>query len=227
MNGKYSGTITGYLCLFLLLFVIVGGCDVDFGTSDREDDDGGGGDGTTSESVEGTIVDVIPTRENDVSNITLEITDEDTTDMFFGTTDNSGFFRVEGSFSGTPQLNFVDDDNNQNSLGRIIINVFPRARVRLGDIRLDNGNVVFEEDIRVTFDADIIENNCMGNSGSIDVEATNNNTVEILVQITNSTDLVRDGDDITCDDFMIGQEVEISGFLLVGNSVEADRIEVQ
>lgn len=227
MNGKYSGTITGYLCLFLLLFVIVGGCDVDFGTSDREDDDGGGGDGTTSESVEGTIVDVIPTRENDVSNITLEITDEDTTDMFFGTTDNSGFFRVEGNFSGTPQLNFVDDDNNQNSLGRIIINVFPRARVRLGDIRLDNGNVVFEEDIRVTFDADIIENNCMGNSGSIEVEATNNNTVEILVQITNSTDLVRDGDDITCDDFMIGQEVEISGFLLVGNSVEADRIEVQ
>lgn len=227
MNGKYSGTITGYLCLFLLLFVIVGGCDVDFGTSDREDDDGGGGGGTTSESVEGTIVDVIPTRENDVSNITLEITDEDTTDVFFGTTDNSGFFRVEGSFSGTPQLNFVDDDNNQNSLGRIIINVFPRARVRLGDIRLDNGNVVFEEDIRVTFDADIIENNCMGNSGSIEVEATNNNTVEILVQITNSTDLVRDGDDITCDDFMIGQEVEISGFLLVGNSVEADRIEVQ
>lgn len=217
--------IYSYLILFFVLFAVTGGCDVEFGNSDRSN--GGGGGDDNMETVEGTIVDVIPSRENDVSNITLEITDEDSAEMFFDTSDSTGFFMVEGSFSGMPQLNFVDDDNNQNSLGRVFINVFPRARVRLGDIRLDNGNVVFEDDIRVTFNADIIENNCMDSSGSIDVEATNGSTVDILVQIRNSTDLVRDGEDITCNDLLTGQEVEVTGFLLVGNSVDADRIEVQ
>lgn len=219
-------TICKFMIVIILALAVSGGCDVEFGNSDRNNGNGGGG-GEDEESVEGTIITVIPGRENGVENITVEITDEVTTDMFFDTTDNTGFFRVEGSFSGTPQINFADDDDNQNSLGRVFINVFPGSRIRLGDIRLDNGNVIFEDDTRVTFLADIIENNCADNSGSIDVEASNSTTVEILVQINNSTDLVRDGDDITCNDFVIGQEVEISGFLLVGNTVDADRIEVQ
>lgn len=228
MKSRQLKNYLSYIILVTVIFTVVGGCDVDFGTDNNGNNNGGSDGGTTSESVEGTIVDVLPSRDSGVSNITADIMDEDHPNMTFsGTTGNTGFFKVEGSFSGTPQLDFIDEDNNQNSLARIIINVFPKARVKLGDIRLDSGNVVFLDDITVIFDADLIENDCIDNSGSVKVEASNGNTIDVLVQITNSTDLERDNDNITCNDLLKGQTLEISGVLLVGNSVEADRIVVQ
>ena len=233
MNSNIFNKLFSFFSLLLLLsFFIIGGCDVDFGGT--EDDDGGSGNngngnGSISETVEGTIVDVIPSRDSDVQDITAQIMDDDDLSTFTATTGASGFFEIDGNFAGTPDLEFLDDDNNDNSLGQIIINVFPGARVQLGDISLENGTIVLNDDTTVTFDADITDNDCSDNSGSIEVEIENDDgdDVDVLVQINNSTDIEdNDGDDINCEDLLVGQEIEVSGELLgIGNNVEADRIE--
>ena len=215
------------MILVTVVIGVIGGCDVDFGTNNNGNNGGGGGGGSTSESVEGTIVDVVPSRSSGVSNITAQISLQSAVRMYMDTTSDTGFFKVEGSFSGNPQLDFLDEDNDQSSLGTIILNVFPRATLKLGNIRLDTGNVVFENDIKVIFNADLTQNNCVDNSGSIKVEPTDGSNLDIIVQITNSTDLERDNDSITCNDLLIGQTLKITGVLLVGNSVEADSIDVQ
>lgn len=216
------------LIISISLFTI-GGCDVDFSTPDDNSSGGGsnGGSGTGSENVEGTIVDVIPTRENDLENITAQVSDEDTLSTFSSTTSNTGFFSVQGDFAGNPELEFLDQDNSDSTLGLIILNVFPDAEVDIGDIRLENGNVVFEDETEITFEGDVIENNCTNNNGTIIVEAKNDqDEVDVIVQITNSTSIDRDGDDIDCNELLIGQEVEVRGELLIGNSVDANSIEV-
>ncbi len=98
----------------------------------------------------------------------------------------------------------------------------------MGDIRLENGTIVFEDDNpNVTFDAEVTENNCSDNTGSIEVLAKNDqDEVNVIVQISESTDLVDDGDDITCDDIFLGNDVEVQGELLSGSNVDATRVEV-
>ena len=87
--------INEILFLLFICFAVIGGCDVDFGT----DDDGGGGNGgNNQETVQGTILEVLPTRESGVANITVVIIDDDALTEFSDTTTNSGFFSVEGNF---------------------------------------------------------------------------------------------------------------------------------
>ncbi len=216
--------------LVFFIFIFIGGCDVDFGggTDDNDNDNGDSGV-EIGEIVQGTIVDTIPTRATGVDNIEITITDEDTSDQTSETTGSSGFFSISGNFSGSPDIEFFDNEDVGNSIGIVILNVFPGAEVDLGDISLENGVVNFLEDTEVSFEADIIENNCNGNSGTIEVEIDlpdTDNEFEILVQINSSTDIEIDGLDADCDDFIIGQELEIDGTLLIGNSVDATDIEV-
>lgn len=210
------------IILFSICFFISGGCDIEFG-GNRDN-----GNGDRTETVEGTIIDVTPSRTSNVSNITVVITDEEVpTRTFSDTTGSSGFFRVEGRFSGNPQIEFLDEDDEQRLLGEFSLNVFPNARVRLGSIRLNNNNVIFEDDTRVTFSADITDINCTGNSGSLKVEARNERSRNVVIQISNSTDIIRDGNEETCSAFRTGQDIRIDGFLLIGNNVEATRIEIR
>lgn len=212
--------------LVLVAFLSAGGCDVDFGGTDNGNSGGGGGGGNTDrETVQGTIVDIIPNR--DIEGITVEVMADDSLNTTFSdVTNSSGFFQITGRFSGSPQLDFIDQDDN--SLGLVIINVFPTARVDLGNISLENGTVFFEEETDVTFEGDIILNNCEDNAGALEVEAVNGeDELEILVQVTGSTDVVRtNGDDIPCQNLLIGQTVEIRGIVIIGNSVDASRVEL-
>lgn len=225
---RLKNTVSLFVLILFASFLLIGGCDVDFGTSENN---GGGGDGNTGESVKGTIIDVIPSRENDVENITAQLMDDGDLSTFSSTTGGTGFFDINGNFVGTPTLEFLDEEDNASSLGQIIINVFPDSRLQLGDIRLENGTVVLEDDLMVTFEGDITQNDCQNNSGSLEVEINNDNgdDVDVLVQINNSTDIEdNDNNDIDCEDLLIGQEVEINGELFgIGNNVEADRIEQQ
>ncbi len=210
------------LFLFFLSFLNIGGCDVDFGTPD---DSGNGSN--NGESVEGKVISVIPSREKGVENITVKIISEITQEEFTDITNSSGFFKIEGSFAGNAKIEFIDEENEEQSLGKAIINVFPTAELKLGDISLEDGNIVFEDDTTVTFDAVITQNDCTVNNGTLTVEALNDDhTVEIVVQVDNATDIKRDEDDITCDDLIDGDDVEIEGTLLLGNSVKAHSIEV-
>jgi len=211
--------------LFFLSFFMVGSCDVEFGNSD--DNNGGGGNGGSSdpEIVQGTIVDIIP--DADIEGILVIVTNEDNSE-FSDTTNNSGFFSIssgQGTFSGTPQLEFFD--TSMNSLALITITVFPTAEVELGNIILESGTVIFTQPTDVKFKGDVITNNCSGNSGTMEVEAKREGeSTDVIVQISASTDIIRDNDDILCEDVLIGQTVEVRGELLVGNTVDADIVDV-
>lgn len=221
---------TKFLSLFLLLFLIIGGCDVDFGGTNDDDDGGSGNGGNTDEVLRGTITEVIPNRENDLAGITISVMENDAIESFSDTTSSSGTFFVEGNFaSNNTTIEFLDDDNADELLGETSINVFPEAEVNLGNITLENGTVDFDQDdITVSFDADLIDNNCTDNSGSLTVESEGSDPIDIIIQVSNSTVLTRDNDDIDCNDLLIGQTLDINGNLLgFGNNVDADTIEVE
>lgn len=210
----------GIISLLFLWFFIIGGCDIEFGS---DDSGGGGGGGSDIETVQGTIVETIP--DQGIEGILVEIT---LNGFLEGsdTTGSSGIFDIEGRFAGSPKIEFFDEESVL--LGAVFITVFPTAKVELGDIRLENGTVIFEDgNAEVTFDSKVTVNNCTGNSGSLEVKAENDQEeIDVIVQISDSTDLEKDGDDITCDDIFVGNKVEIEGELLSGNSVDASRVEV-
>ena len=228
MMLRVKNNYLSYISILILCLAISGGCDVDFGTSEDDSNGSNGSGDPTTETVEGTIVDTTPSRDNDVSNILVEVGLENDVAVFSDTTGSSGFFDVEGNFAGNTEIEFLDQDDNNSSLGIIFVTVFPSAIVKLGDLRLENGNVNFLDEVEVTFTGDVIENNCTDNNGSIIVEAKNDQTeVDVLVQITPSTDIESDGDEIECDNILIGQEVEVKGELLIGNSVDALEIDIE
>ena len=211
--------------LFVFSFLAIGGCDVDFGSGGNN---GGGGNGGSSdpEIVEGTIVDIIP--DMDTEGIMVVITAEDNAE-FTDDTNSAGFFSISSlssTFAGTPRLEFFDTTGT-TLLGVINITVFPTARVELGNITLENGTILFPDPTEVTFEGDVITNNCVTNSGSIEVEARREGVeTDVIVQVSASTDVLRDGDEILCEEVLIGQSVQVRGELLPGNTVDADFIDL-
>ena len=212
------------LLLLLISYTLIGGCFAGVVVTDDDDD----GFIRNNERIQGAIVDVIPSRSAGVEDISVIVTDERTGKEFSDISENTGFFRVDGNFEGSPRVEFFDEDDGGSLLGTINLNVFPGARLDLGNIRLNSRTVVFEDDIEIDFDGKIVENNCAGMSGSITVEAKNDISVEVIVQVLNSTDIFDDNDsEILCDQLFRGDDVRIDGILLVGNNVEADRVEVE
>ena len=222
MNRKYK-----FLTFVLLLFLIIGGCDVDFGGTD--DDDGGGGNGNTDEILRGTITEIIPVRENDLAGIKVSVMEDNSLQTFTDTTTSSGTFFIEGNFANNnTTIEFLDDDNGDELLGQTSINIFPEAEINLGNITLENGTVDFDQDeVTVSFESDLIEINCTSNSGSLTVESEGSDPIEIIIQVSNSTIITRDNDDVDCGALLIGQTLDINGNLLgFGNNVDADTIDV-
>jgi hypothetical protein len=206
-----------FTLIILLAFFVSGGCEVDFGSTNNN-----GNSGENNESIlRGTITSIVPDR--DLSGITVQIEDMETGNIFSDTTDSSGFFQIEGSFHGTLlRLEFLDESSSQIAITSVT--VFPGAEVDLGSISISNGIVNIEGDIVVVFEGDVIENNCSGGTGTIEVET---DSTEVIVQVLSSTDITRDSDELACEDILIGNEVEIRGTLLPGDNVQADSIEIK
>ncbi len=212
----------GIISLLILSFFLIGGCDVEFGGGGGNNGGGGGGGGDEVETVQGTIVSIIP--DQDLEGITVEISIDGgapETDV----TDAGGFFSIEGPLAGSPQIMFLDED--ANFLGTIGLSVYPTAEVELGNISLENGNVNLLNVTEVTFNGDISSNNCTGNSGFFEIDAENDQEqVTVIVQISESTDLIINGDDAECEDFLLGRNVEVQGEIPSVNTVDADRVEI-
>ncbi|MBI2488055.1 MAG: hypothetical protein HYW01_14150 [Deltaproteobacteria bacterium] len=217
MRTKKASSLLGHIiCILFISLSSLGGCDIEF-SSDNDND---GGNGDQEAILKGTITSIIPNRNLD--GITVEVEDEDTGTLFPDVTDTNGFFQIEGGFSGSSvRLEFFDE--NQMQIALTSITVFPGAEVDLGDITINNRSVTFEDDIIVIFEGDIIENNCSQGVGTIEVTVDD---TEVIVEISSSTDIVRDNDDLVCEDLLIGDQVEIRGELLINNTVGADRIEL-
>lgn len=210
------------IALLFLSFYLIGGCDIQFGDSNNGGGGGGGGS-TKTELIQGTVAKIIP--DQSVEGITVSISIDNSTPVT-DMTNASGFFSIDGSFAGNPQVTFTD--TNSESLGTAVINVFPTAEVDLGDITLDSGTVDFQDQTQVTFDGKVTSNNCSGNTGSLEMDAKNNEgTTTVIVQVTASTDLLdKNGNTITCDNIIIGNSVEVQGVIPSGNTVNASRIQI-
>lgn len=219
MRTKRATSLLGYIiCVLFISLFSLGGCDIEF-SSDNDNGNGGGG-GNTEAILKGNITTIIPDRNLD--GIIVEVEDEDSGNLFRDTTDNNGFFQIEGGFSGTPaRLEFFDEGQTQIALTSVT--VFPGAEVDLGDLTINSGSVTFEDDIIVTFEGDVTENNCSQGVGTIEVTADD---TPVIVDISSSTDIIRDNDDLVCEDLLEGNNVEVRGELLINNTVGADLIEL-
>ena len=158
------------------------------------------------------------------------ITDGDSSIEFSNSTSRSGYFSIEGDFSGDSEIQFQDVDDLNKVLAKRLLTIFPGAELDIRDISIENGTVEFE-DILIDFTGDVIENNCVDggvSSGSIKLRIEDSDgDIELIVQIFSSASITN-GSEVNCDNILIGQELKVRGKLLVGgNSVDATLIDVQ
>ena len=214
----YKRIVVSIVTLLTVSFFIIGGCDIDFGTSD---DSSGSSE---LESIEGTVINVIPTA--DIEGIAVDVTDQDNQlNISSGVTLSSGFFKVTGTFIGIPIIEFFDQVDE--SLGLINVTVYDDSRIQLGNIRLENGVVILDDSTIITFEGNVAldGNNCTNNVGTITVETLDRDT-DVILQISSSTDVLdKNNDIIDCQDFLNGNRIETRGIVLLGNTVDAFRIQ--
>ena len=213
----------GVIAILAIALFAIGGCDVEFGGGGDNGGGGGGGGGSEIETIQGSVIDIIP--DEPLEGIIVDVS-VDGIDLESGVTDDGGFFSIDGPIAGTALLEFTSESGML--LGSYGVEIFPTAIVELGDITLENGVVKLDNtNPEVTFDAEVTQNNCTGNSGSLQVEARNDQGTRVaVVQISNSTDIIIDGDEVDCEDIIVGRNVEIQGDLISSSTVDASRVEI-
>jgi hypothetical protein len=218
MTATKAHSVIRYVtCILVISFLTMGGCDIEFSSDD--DDGNNGGNGDQEAILSGNITSIIPERNLD--GIIVEIEDEDTGVLFRDVTDTNGFFEIEGGFSGSPaRLEFINESLEQIALTSVT--VFPGAEVDLGDLTINEQTVTFEDDIIVVLEGDVTEINCSESGGTLEVTADD---IDVIVQISSSTDIIRDDEDLECEDLLVGDDVRVRG-PLDGTNIEADLIEL-
>lgn len=218
------------LLSFIVSIVIIslltsGGCGIGFSNSNSN---GGGGGTTGSDLVQGTITSI--TNISSTSGIQVQATDA-STNTFSTTTDSGGFFQIQDNFIGSSlRLDFLDQSGNL--LAVVSVTIFPGIQIDLGLISITNGNVTLSNNITVTLNGAVIsENNCSVNSGtsvsSGTLVVTTGNT-DVIVQVLTTTKITnRLGATLSCGDLSSGGIVNVSGFLIMGNTVQANTIQLR
>ncbi|MGE5446310.1 MAG: hypothetical protein ACM3SR_17215 [Ignavibacteriales bacterium] len=220
MRAKSIATLLAFIvCILTIALLTWGGCGIGFGNN------GGDGGNVGPDSVQGTITSI--SNVSSTSGIEVQATDSANTRT--DTTDNNGFFQIQGFFSGSSlKLAFVDPNNNNQVLAVTSVTIFPGIQINLGNITITDGNVTLSGNISVTFDGDISTNNCSqnagNNAGTIVVTAGN---TDVIVQVLSSTTIVDSNNNTrNCGDLLSGGTVTVAGDLLMGNTVQANRIEL-
>lgn len=235
--------------LFISLFAVSGcGLDVEFGG------DGNGNGGKGPESIEGFIIDVIPQRDDEVLDLAIRIVNKETTqnyqllkDCRIGSSNSevenpeqitraSGNFCLEGDFDPEAELRISEIGDEDSPLAVTKLTVFPGAMIDIGDIRLRGGNVEYTEDINIDFNMDfrgrVSTRNCLDNTGNIEVEidsdkTTDNNPIEVLVQIKSDAEIETGNIKIGCDSIAVGDIVRKLEGTLDGITIRANFIEIE
>jgi hypothetical protein len=216
------------VCILTISLLTSGGCGINFGNGNNN----GGGGNIGTDFVQGTIVSASSSSgsSTSISGITVQATDVANTST--ATTDDKGFFRIPGFFAGC-SLKLTFQDSSSNLLGITSVTIFPGIGITLGSITIANGNVTLSgnNNINVTFDGDISENNCSQNTGTNTVNTgtiviTAGNT-DVIVQVLSSTTIVDSNNNtLNCGNLLSGGTVTVAGDLLMGNTVQANRIEL-
>ena len=246
-----ASTVKIYLFfLFISLFAVSGcGLDIDFGGSDN----GSGSEGP--ESMEGFIIDIIPQRDEEVSNLAIRVVNGETSqnyqllkDCRMGSensevenpeqiTKPAGNFCIEGDFDPEAELRISEVGEQESPLAVTKLAVFPGAMIDIGDIRLRGGNIEHTEDINIGFNMDfrgrVSAKNCLDDTGNIKVEidsnkTTDNEITEVLVQIKSDTDIeTANIENLSCDSINVGDIVRELEGVLDGITIKATFIEIE
>ncbi len=139
---------------------------------------------------------------------------------------SSGFFFIEGLFSGDPTIGFREEEDSA-FIAQTSITVYRGATVELGTINIQNGRIEFVDPIVTNFNATVLENNCVDNSGTLQVQTRNTSPkVFVTVNISPTTNITGcTNTPCFCED--IGTKVDVRGFLRSGVLVDAGTITIK
>ncbi|HLE25036.1 MAG TPA: hypothetical protein VI935_05235 [Thermodesulfobacteriota bacterium] len=210
------------ICIITISIFTSGGCPIEFG--------GGGGDGDGGNLVSIVQGTIISTPNSGITAVLIN--NENGTVFESNPTDNSGNFFITGDFNGCLTLRLEFQDSNEDVIAFTNVTVFPKTNLDLGDVSLDNGNVILDDpdNISVNFDGKInftdAPRTCFGgvNDSQGTIVITRSNT-DITVQIVPTTNIEdTNNNPIGCDNLIADAEVEVTGTLQVHDTVLADII---
>ena len=221
-----ASTVKTYLFfLFISLFAVSGcGLDVEFGGNENEDVE-------KNEIITGFIEEIIPDIGTD-SNLVVRasVVKNETVFCCEDTTSVRNDFRIENDLDPKVELEFLENGNS--SLGTIRIPVFPGATIDIADIviedrvpRYDYINISFEGQVEV--DSKDCANDTTP-SGTMRVKILSGGSeTEVAVNLTSRTAIERgDEEDLPCAEIVEGRNVKVDGKLGIGETVEADLVEI-
>ncbi|HEX9666313.1 MAG TPA: hypothetical protein VGA95_07100 [Thermodesulfobacteriota bacterium] len=205
------------LNITLASLIFLSGCDIEFGG-------GGGGDGGDSfETVQGTVTSIVPnTIPVEGTIVTVNENPE-----LSATLPSSGFFMIEGLFSGQSVRLTFSEQEDSSPFAQTFLNVYRGATLELGTINIENGNVIFTGSIVTNFDGTVLQNDCDVNSGTLEVQTRNTKPeVFVIVNITPTTDITGcRNEPCFCED--IGTKVKVRGILESSNVVTAGTLTIK
>ena len=219
-----ASTVKIYLFfLFISLFAVSGcGLDVEFGGNENEDVE-------ENEIITGFIEEIIPDIGTD-SNVVVKasVVKDETVFCCEDTTSVRDDFRIENNLDPKVELEFLENGNS--SLGTIRIPVFPGATIDIADIIIED-RVPRYDYINISFEGQVDSKNCVNDttpSGTMRVVIlSEGNETEVTVNLTSRTDIERgDEEDLPCEEIVEGRKVKIDGRLGIGETVEADLVEI-
>ncbi|MDE0159065.1 MAG: hypothetical protein OXI02_06795 [Candidatus Dadabacteria bacterium] len=209
--------------LFISLFAVSGcGLDVEFGGNENEDVE-------ENEIITGFIEEIIPDIGTD-SNVVVRasVVKDETVFCCEDTTSVRDDFRIENNLDPKAELEFLENGNS--SLGTIRIPVFPGATIDIADIIIED-RVPRYDYINISFEGQVDSKNCVNDttpSGTMRVVIlSEGNETEVTVNLTSRTDIERgDEEDLPCEEIVEGRKVKVDGKLGIGETVEADLVEI-
>lgn len=209
--------------LFISLFAVSGcGLDVEFGGNENEDVE-------ENEIITGFIEEIIPDIGTD-SNVVVRasVVKDETVFCCEDTTSVRDDFRIENNLDPKVELEFLENGNS--SLGTIRIPVFPGATIDIADIIIED-RVPRYDYINISFEGQVDSKNCVNDttpSGTMRVVIlSEGNETEVTVNLTSRTDIERgDEEDLPCEEIVEGRKVKVDGKLGIGETVEADLVEI-
>ncbi|MCY3625558.1 MAG: hypothetical protein OXH82_05530 [Candidatus Dadabacteria bacterium] len=209
--------------LFISLFAVSGcGLDVEFGGNENEDVE-------ENEIITGFIEEIIPDIGTDSTVVVkASVVKDETVFCCEDTTSVRDDFRIENNLDPKAELEFLENGNS--SLGTIRIPVFPGATIDIADIIIED-RVPRYDYINISFEGQVDSKNCVNDttpSGTMRVVIlSEGNETEVTVNLTSRTDIERgDEEDLPCEEIVEGRKVKVDGKLGIGETVEADLVEI-
>ena len=182
-----------------------------------------------NEIITGFIEEIIPDIGTD-SNVVVRasVVKDETVFCCEDTTSVRDDFRIENNLDPKAELEFLENGNS--SLGTIRIPVFPGATIDIADIIIED-RVPRYDYINISFEGQVDSKNCVNDttpSGTMRVVIlSEGNETEVTVNLTSRTDIERgDEEDLPCEEIVEGRKVKVDGKLGIGETVEADLVEI-